>query len=235
MKFSPPLSKGVLVRRYKRFLADVKCANGKVITAHCPNTGSMTHCNAPGSTVYFSDSGNDKRKYRHTLEVVSTPLGFLAGINTSRANHLAREALEAGRIRLLKGYDIIRSEVPYGEENSRVDFLLQGKNLPDCYMEVKNVTLESGKTTGLFPDAVTSRGVKHLRELAQMVKQGNRAVLFFCVQHTGIKTMAPADDIDPLYGETLRQVVRDGVEVIAMQADISVTEICLRRKVNVRL
>ncbi len=234
MKFSPPLEQGVLIQRYKRFLADVKRGDGSEITIHCPNTGSMKNCNVPGSAVWFSDSANDKRKYRHTWEAVSTPLGFVAGVNTGLPNKLVKEAIESDVVKPLQGYDSLRMEVPYGKEKSRIDLLLESGS-KQCYVEIKNVTLEQSKTVGLFPDAVTTRGAKHLRELIQVKKNGQRAVLFFCVQHTGIKTVKPAYEIDPVYGETLREAVAAGVEVIAYGARISADEIKLTRKVVFKL
>ena len=214
MQFDPPLQSAVLVRRYKRFLADVQLADGCQITLHCPNTGSMKHCAEPGSRVWFSDSGNSKRKYRHTWELVEVQPGVLAGINTARANRLVQEAIEAGQIPGLAGYRQIRSEVKYGSENSRIDLLLTTEDRPDCFVEIKNVTLGEG-TEGNFPDAVTERGRKHLRELMTVAAQGQRAVLFFCVQHTGVNQVKPADHIDPAYGKQLREAAQSGVEVMA--------------------
>ncbi|WP_020208312.1 DNA/RNA nuclease SfsA [Gilvimarinus chinensis] len=218
---------GTLVRRYKRFLADVITATGEQITIHCPNTGSMRHCISEGSPCWYSYSDSKTRKYPHTWEVATTPIGHLAGINTGRANHLVREALETGVIQPLAGYEALRAEVKYGAENSRIDFLLTGGG-PDCYIEVKNVTLMEEAGQGLFPDAVSSRGTKHLRELMSMVQQGHRAMLLFCVQHTGIETVAPADDIDPLYGKTLREAVAAGVEILAYKALIDPTNSLIR-------
>jgi len=232
MKFDPPLQQGKLIKRYKRFLADVTPESGPEFTMHCPNTGSMKSCSDPGAMVFYSDSGNEKRKYRHTLEVVETPLGFLAGVNTARANHLVREAIEKGVVKELQGYESLKSEVPYGKEKSRIDFLLQSPGQKDCYVEVKNVTLETSKTVGKFPDAVSDRGAKHLRELMNMIAEGHRAVLFYCVQHTGIKTVKPAGEIDPVYAETLQEAVNAGLEVLAYGANISVEEIVLKRKLK---
>lgn len=220
MQFDPPLQSGILIKRYKRFLADVRLADGSEITIHCPNTGSMKNCAEPGSRVWFSDSGNDKRKYRHTWELVQVQDGAIAGINTSRANALVLEALQAGAIGTLAGYPVIRSEVKYGSENSRIDLLLEAEGRPSCFVEVKSVTLGEGHT-GFFPDAVTERGRKHLRELITMVEQGQRAVLFFCVQHTGVKVVKPADHIDPAYGKQLREAAESGVEVLAWRWQLS--------------
>lgn len=214
MQFDPPLQSGILIKRYKRFLADVKLEDGSDITVHCPNTGSMKNCAEPGSRVWFSDSGNDKRKYRHTWELIQVQGDAIAGINTGRANALVLEALQSGAIDALAGYETIRSEVKYGSENSRIDLLLAADGRPSCFVEVKSVTLGEG-TVGFFPDAVTERGRKHLRELISVVEQGQRAVLFFCVQHTGVKVVKPADHIDPAYGKQLREAAESGVEVLA--------------------
>lgn len=220
MQFDPPLQSGILIRRYKRFLADVRLADGSEITVHCPNTGSMKNCADPGSRVWFSDSGNDKRKHRHTWELVQMQDGAIVGINTGRANALVLEVLQSGIIDALSGYETIRSEVKYGSENSRIDLLLEADGRPSCFVEVKSVTLREG-TVGFFPDAVTERGRKHLRELINVVEQGQRAVLFFCVQHTGVSVVKPADHIDPAYGKQLREAAESGVEVLAWRWQLS--------------
>jgi len=238
MKFTPPFQTATLIKRYKRFLADIETKDGKVMTIHCPNTGSMKHCNAPGSQVWYSTSDSKTRKYPHTFEMIRVSGRKLAGINTGRANHLVREAIEKGVIKSLDGYGTLRSEVKYGKENSRIDFLLEDH--PEdkgraCYVEVKNVTLGMGKGLGLFPDAVSTRGAKHLRELIHIVKGGDRAVLFFCVQHSGIKRMGPAWEIDPEYSQTLVEADKAGVEIIAWQAAMSPREISLAREIPVSL
>jgi len=225
MKFSVPLSSGLLIRRYKRFLADVVLDDGTEITIHCPNTGSMKNCNDPESRVWFSDSGNPKRKYRHTWEIVAVGDGELAGINTGFANKLVQEAIEGGVIKELQRYETLRREVKYGEENSRIDFLLENKG-ERCYVEVKSVTLGEGGIA-YFPDSVTTRGQKHLRELMAVVAAGDRAVLLFCVQLTGVTEVRPADSIDPLYGGLLREASVAGVEILAWQAEINPAEIKL--------
>lgn len=235
MKFDPPLQQAVLLRRYKRFLADVVLPGGEEITIHCPNTGSMKACLAEGSPCWISRSDNPKRKYPHTWEIATTPAGELAGINTGRANGLVQEAIIAGVIPELSGYGKLQTEVRYGDERSRIDLLLSQGEGPDCYVEVKNVTLCADKGQGLFPDAVSSRGTKHLRELALMVARGQRAVLLFCVQHTGIERVSAAVDIDPEYARTLQAVVAAGVEVYAWQASLSAKEIVLRKALPVIL
>jgi len=230
VKFTPPFQPATLIKRYKRFLADVELEDGSVMTIHCPNTGSMRNCNTPGSRVWYSTSDSKIRKYPHTFEIVETVSGVFAGINTNRANHLVREAIENGFISVLDGYDSLRQEVKYGAENSRIDFLLSGHPLrpgQDCYVEVKNVTLGMGEGLGLFPDAVSTRGTRHLRELIGIVESGHRAVLLFCVQHTGIERVEPATEIDPEYSSTLRQAASAGVELIAWKATIDASEIRL--------
>ncbi len=215
MKFEPPLLSGILVRRYKRFLADIVTDKGEPLTLHCPNTGSMKNCCTPGHRVWYSDSGNPKRKYPYTWELVEVEAGAIAGINTHRANALVKEALESHAIPGLSNYSNIQTEVRYGAEKSRIDFLLSNGD-EQCFMEVKSVTLGEGPI-GYFPDAVTTRGQKHLRELMSMVAAGHKAVLFFCVQHTGVEQVQPADQIDPEYGRLLREAVAAGVQVMAWQ------------------
>lgn len=196
--------------------------DGSLLTIHCPNTGSMLNCQEPDSPVWYSTSSNPKRKYAHTWEIVEiteTTRTQLVGINTGRANGLVKEAIAAEKIVDLSGYQQVRSEVPYGQQRSRIDLLLEGhEQLPDCYVEVKNVSLGLGGGLGVFPDAVTTRGQKHLQELMQMRAEGYRAVLFFCIQHTGIERLEPADAIDPRYGQLLRQAAGAGVELMGWRA-----------------
>jgi sugar fermentation stimulation protein A len=220
MKFEQPLQHGVLIKRYKRFLADVELGNGEVTTMHCPNTGSMRHCAEPGFGVWFSSSANPKRKYPFTWELAENDQGHLIGINTNNANKLVKEALINKSIEELVDYSHVASEVKYGDENSRIDFLLTDDRLPDCYVEVKSVTLlEEG--LGLFPDAVSTRGQKHLRELENVVKSGGRSVLIYCVQHTGIQQVKPAREIDPEYAAAMESAMKAGVEVLAYGCEIS--------------
>jgi sugar fermentation stimulation protein A len=234
MKFASPLIEGRLIRRYKRFLADVQLDSGETITAHTANTGAMTGCAEPGSRVWLSRSANLKRKYPLTWELVEVNAlqPTLLGINTQLSNKLAAEAIEGGVVTELQGYAHIRHEVRYGEENSRIDLLLQHENLPPCYVEVKNVTLVQG-STGYFPDAVTARGNKHLRELAVMAAQGCRAVIFYCVQREGVREVRPAQHIDAAYANTLLQVVEQGVEALAYRASVTTQEIILTERVPV--
>jgi sugar fermentation stimulation protein A len=234
MYFSFPLKAATLQRRYKRFLADVETQDGTALTLHCPNTGSMKNCAEPNSRVWFWDSANKKRKYPCTWELVEVDQHFLACINTQRANGLVVEAINNATITQLQGYGQLQTEIKYGQEKSRIDiFLSQHKYLPDCYVEVKNVTLMVAQGQGLFPDAVTERGRKHLRELVHMVTQGQRAVLVYCVAHTGITKVSPAWDVDPAYSETLVWAVEQGVEVMAYGAEISLTQMSLERVVPI--
>lgn len=234
MKLPAPLIEGRLIRRYKRFLADVRLPDGNEVTAHCPNTGSMLGCQPADSRVWLTASDNPKRKLKYTWELVETAPDEVACINTSRPNNQARNAIEQGTVPELAGYGTCKAEVRYGVEKSRIDLHLSDHNsLADAWVEVKNVTLcEDGQ--GYFPDAVTTRGQKHLRELIAQVRAGERAVLFFVVNHTGISSVRPADHIDPAYGELLREAEAAGVELLAYKAalwgpegpdgDISLTE-----------
>ncbi|WP_279024809.1 DNA/RNA nuclease SfsA [Gibbsiella quercinecans] len=230
MKFTPPLQPATLIKRYKRFLADVVTPQGETFTLHCANTGAMTGCATPGDTVWYSTSDNAKRKYAHSWELTHTQQGDWICVNTMRANGLVREAIEQNRIAELSGYSKISGEVKYGSENSRIDLLLQAENRVNCYIEVKSVTLLQ-HNRGYFPDAVTLRGQKHLRELQNMAADGQRAVLFFAVLHTGITQVAPAHHIDAYYAELLAQVQQSGVEVVCYGADVSPGGLSLRGKV----
>ncbi|WP_415890132.1 DNA/RNA nuclease SfsA [Neptuniibacter sp. SY11_33] len=226
------LIEGRLIKRYKRFLADVVLSDGREVTVHCPNTGSMKNCADPDSRVWVRDSGNPKRKYPLGWELVEVEGRYLACINTGLANKLIREGIEQGVIAQLQGYTDIRQEVKYGE-NSRIDLLLEDEEKGRVWVEVKNVTLLESDNWGSFPDAVTKRGAKHLQELMAMVEQGDRAVMLFCVPHTGIQQVRPADQIDPEYGRLLREAIAAGVEVIAYAADISPEQISIQREIPV--
>lgn len=228
MRFEQPLQQGLLQRRYKRFLADIETVDGDLLTIHCPNTGSMRNCLAVGEPVWYSCSNNTKRKYPHTWEIATTPAGHLAGINTGRANALVREALERGLVPGLAEYDSLQPEVRFGRERSRIDFLVQHRGA-SVYVEVKNVTLCENENLGFFPDSISVRGAKHLRELSAMVRAGDRAMLVYCVQHSGIVSVAPARHIDPAYADAFADAMRAGVEVIALGASISPREIALNR------
>lgn len=225
MKWPAPLAQGRLIRRYQRFLADVDL-EGTPVTAHCPNTGSMLGCAEPGSRVWLSRAANPSRKLPWTWEMVEAG-GTLVGINTGRANALVREALESGMVPQLAGYGALRQEVRYGRESSRADFLLSGGPRKPCYVEVKNVTAAVQSGVALFPDAVSERGTRHLRELMAMVRAGHRAALVFCVQRSDVEEVRPADEIDPEYGRTLRKALKAGVETMALRARVNVSDIRL--------
>ena len=231
MRFPAPLLEGRLLRRYQRFLADVDTTAG-ILTAHCPNTGSMQGCAEPGMRVWLSPATNPARKLAWTWELVEALPGVVVGMHTGRSNALVREAIEAGRVPELAGYPAIRPEVKYGE-GSRIDLLLTAPGRPDCYVEVKNVTAAVAGRIGYFPDAVTTRGTKHLREMSAMVAAGHRAVLVFCVQRGDVDCVRPADHIDPVYGRTLREALAAGVEVIALGATVWPAGIELERRLAV--
>lgn len=231
---TPSFFPATFVKRYKRFFADVVDHQGNTLTLHCPNTGSMNNCQVEGSPCWYSLSDNPKRKLPGTLEIVTTSNGQLAGINTARPNHLVCEAIETNLIPELRGYEQLRTEVRYGDEKSRIDILLGSDSCSQglCYVEVKNVTLDMGDGLAMFPDSVTSRGTKHLRELMAMVAQGHRAVLFFCVQLTGINRIEIAAHIDPVYAQTMAQAIAVGVEVMAWRATLSPAEILLQEPLS---
>jgi sugar fermentation stimulation protein A len=231
MKFSPCFEEAIFADRYKRFFADVELIDGSILTIHCANTGSMTHCLNPGTPCWFSRSSNPRRKLPGTLEIVTTTAGLLAGVNTSRPNHLVAEAIKNGLISELQGYRKLGAEVRYGKENSRIDLLLEDGD-SKCYVEVKSVTLEATGGLARFPDAVTTRGRKHLRELARVVADGHRAVLVYCIQLSGVDRMEVAGDIDPDYALAISEAVNAGVEVLAYGCRLSPEEITIDRKVE---
>jgi sugar fermentation stimulation protein A len=224
--------RGRFLRRYKRFFADVELDGGDVVTAHCPNTGSLKGCLVEGAPVILRDSGNPARKLRYTWQAIRLE-GTWVNVDTSLPNHVAREAVESGRIRPLAGHETVRAEVPYGD-GSRIDLLLSGRGRPDCYVEVKSTTLTSGRTA-LFPDAVTARGLKHLGELEEVVRAGGRAVQLFLVARDDVGRFAPADAIDPAYGEGLRRAAAAGVEVLAYSTRVDLAGIRIARKLPVAL
>ncbi len=235
MEFTPALEEGRLLRRYKRFLADIRTLDGEELTIHCPNTGSMFNCMVEGGQVWFSRSNDPKRKLPGTWEISETPQGRLACVNTGRANRLVEEALNAGVITELAGFTALKREVAYGEEGSRVDFCLQFPEGP-AYVEVKSVTLGyDGTTVAAFPDAVTQRGAKHLRELATLARNGVRAVQLYCVNLTGIEAVRPAGEIDAGYAEALRAAVADGVEVLAYGVHLDSQQVYVNRRLQVML
>ena len=223
MRFPAPLVPATLVRRYKRFLADVVLPSGETVTAHCANPGSMIGLNVPGARVWLSKSDNPKRKLAHSWELIEIDLGGgaeLVGINTAQPNALAAEAIAAGAIPELAGYASIRREVKYGK-NSRVDFLLESPGRPACYVEVKNVHLMRQPALAEFPDAVTKRGAKHLAELAGMVAAGASAFMLFLIQIGSARRFALARDLDPAYGQAFDRARAGGVEAIAYRCGIT--------------
>lgn len=235
MRFPSPLIRGRLLRRYKRFLADVELDSGEVVTATCPNTGSMIGLTHPGSVVWLSESDSPTRKYRHTWEMVEADLGqgsYLVGINTSRPNALVAEAIEAGVIENLCGYPELRREVKYGQ-NSRIDILLDCATKGRCYVEIKNVHMMRKAGLAEFPDSVTQRGAKHLGELAGVVREGHRAVMLFLIQRADAVSLDIARDIDPAYDEAFKAARAAGVEMLAYRCRLSPEEIAVEKAVTI--
>lgn len=230
VRFQGPTSRARLVRRYKRFLADVRDEAGALLTVHCANSGSMLGCDTPDSKVLISESPNRKRKLRYTWELVRVGRSWV-GINTMMPNRVVEEAVCGGHVEELRGFRTLRREVPYGR-NSRVDLRLEDPGV--CYVEVKNVTLARGKVAQ-FPDAVTVRGAKHLSELREMVRCGHRAVMFFLVNRGDCTNMVPARDIDPHYADELGRALADGVEIIAYRARVGVRGISVAERIPFRL
>jgi sugar fermentation stimulation protein A len=223
MRFPAPLLPATLVRRYKRFLADVVLPSGETVTVHCANPGSMIGLNVPGARVWLSKSANPSRKLAHSWELIEVDLGGgaeLVGINTSLPNALAAEALAAGAIPELAGYATVRREVKYGN-SSRVDFLLESPTRPPCYVEIKNVHLMRRAPLAEFPDAVTKRGARHLAELSDMVALGSRAVMLYLIQIGSARRFALARDVDPAYGKAFDAARAAGVEAIAYRCGIT--------------
>lgn len=228
----PPLISGKLIKRYKRFLADIRLADGSEITAHCPNSGSMTGCSEPGRTVYVSRHDSPKRKLPYTWELIDMGTS-LVGVNTMVPNRLVAETIADRRIPELNDFDTIQREVKVGS-HSRLDLKLRKKDAPSCYIEIKNSTLVKNRSA-LFPDAVTARGQKHLAELMTLTESGHRCVMFFLVQRMDAHSFAPADHIDPVYGEKLRQAAAQGVEMIVYDVKIDLNQIQINGKLPVCL
>ncbi len=228
----PPLIEGRLRRRYKRFLADVELADGSVVVAHCPNPGSMKTMKEEGSKVWLSASDNPKRKLAYTWELIHSQEA-LTLVHTGRANAIVEEGLRSGVVGPLSGFKTLRREVVYGEK-SRLDFQLQWQD-ESCFVEVKNVTMADGPGRCAFPDSVTARGTRHLRELMSIVAWGQRAVLLFCCSRAGTRGIRPADEIDPVYGVTLREAADAGVEIMAHACRVTESEVVLAQEVPVEL
>jgi len=234
MKFSNSLIKGKLIKRYKRFLADIELENGEVIIAHCANPGSMLYLKEPGAEVWVSPAQNPNRKLKYTWEMIKTN-DTLIGLNTGLPNKIVEEALQKDLITELTGYDSLRREIKYGE-NSRIDLLLQSSNLPDCYVEVKSVTLKRpGKSNRVaeFPDSVTVRGTKHLQQLSNQVANGDRGMMFYLVQREDCTQLSIAGDIDPNYSEAFSAAWKAGVEMLCYGCSISPEAIKIKQKLEI--
>jgi sugar fermentation stimulation protein A len=230
MDFPSDLVRGRLVSRYKRFFADVVLDDGTPVTAHCPNPGAMLGLNTPGLPVWLSRSDDPKRKLAHTLELVEAD-GGLVGVNTMSPNRIVAEALEAGLVPELAGYETIRREVKYGEA-SRVDFLLTSPDRPACWLEIKNCHLSRGGGLAEFPDCVAARSSKHLRELHAMVRAGDRAVVLFVVQRTDCDRFEACAELDPVFARTLSEVAAGGVEVLVYACEIDHRRVVLKRRMD---
>ncbi len=233
MKFPNPLLKGTLIKRYKRFMADVTLDNGDVVTAHCANSGSMLSVCDPGSPVWLSPATNPDRKLKFTWELIKIG-DAMVGINTSHPNKMVFDAIEDGTITELQGFESQRREVKYGQ-NSRIDILLENPDGAKCYVEIKNVTMKRNLDRAApaeFPDGVTARGAKHLVELSDMVAEGHRAVMVYLVQRNDCDAFNLARDIDPAYGEAYDKAVAAGVEVLGYTCTLSETEIKVSKRVE---
>jgi sugar fermentation stimulation protein A len=236
MKFAEPLISGRLVKRYKRFLADVILDSGETITTTCANTGSMIGLVAPGSRVWLSTSDSPTRKYKHTWELVEADFGAgptMVGINTNHPNRIVSEAIAEGKIKELKGYAELKREVKYGT-NSRIDILLSDTKKSQCYVEIKNVHMMRTSPRAEFPDSVTERGAKHLAELARMVEAGNRAVMLYLIQIPTPTSFSFAADIDPAYVKAFDLAREAGVEALAYRCAISADAIEIDRAVPIK-
>ena len=230
MRFTEELVHGRLIQRYKRFLADVELDDGTKVTAHCTNSGTMKSCLEDGAEVYLTPVNDPKRRTKFTWEMIKIDERWV-GINTNNPNKIVFEAVSNNLIPELSGYDFVKREVKYGD--SRFDVMAQ-KDGETCFIEVKNVTMKEGNAA-LFPDAVTTRGRKHLNTLVDVKKQGMRAVMLYIIQRMDVERFGPADDIDPEYGKALREAYRQGVEIIPMQANVSPEGIELIRKLEFEL
>lgn len=232
MKLNAPLIPATLLRRYKRFLADVRLATGELVTATCPNTGTMLGLNEPGMQVWLSRSSSPTRKYAHTWHLAEKPGIGLVGIDTSLPNRIAEEVITAGAIPELAGYASLRREVRYGS-NSRIDLLLEGEGRAPCYVEAKNVTLIRQSGLAEFPDCATARGTKHLAEMSEMVRAGHRAVMLYVIQCANPARFALTPDLDPVYFNAFRAARKAGVEALAFTCHVSLDSINLKAQVPV--
>ncbi len=233
MRFQTPLVPARLIRRYKRFLADCTLSDGREITAHCANPGSMMGLAEPGTKVWLEPNDDPKKKLKYGWRLVDHENGHFTGVDTSVPNRALRAALIAGQVTALARYTTVRPEVKYGE-NSRIDFLLSQPGLPDAYVEVKSVTLSRQPGLAEFPDSVTARGTKHLGELAAMVRAGHRAVMLYLVQRTDCNSITLAADIDPAYDAAMTAARNAGVEVIAIDCALSPDGVDLRQPLPFR-
>ena len=233
MQFDPPLVHGTLIKRYKRFLADIQLSDGSTVVAHCPNPGSMKTCAEPGWGARISPATNPSRKLKWTLEVIDAS-GTQIMVNTARPNRIVKEAIERDQIAELKGYQNIRTEVKYGE-NSRIDLLLENDESSSCFVEIKNVTMLAEGRTAAFPDSVSKRAAKHMNELATMAQEGHRAVVFFLVSRTNVDQIRPADEIDAAYGKALRAAIDMGVEALAYQLDFTRDAVTVGKRLPILL
>ena len=236
MEFDPPLLRGTLIKRYKRFMADIELEDGTTVTAHCANSGSMLSVNEPGAEVWVTHVDDPKRKLKYTWQMIKIS-GAQVGINTGHPNRIVADAIKGGQIPELLGYDDLKREQKYGK-NSRIDILLTGNSKPMTYVEVKNVTMRRNLEKDgpvEFPDGVTARGTKHLKELADMVSEGHRAVMFYLVQRNDADRFVIAADIDPEYAATLREVRAKGVETLCYACDITPQQIKIVRPLTLDL
>lgn len=235
MKFPDPLIKGRLIKRYKRFMADVELENGETVVAHCANTGGMIGLKDPGLEVWLSPSRNPERKLKFSWELVRID-DHLVGIHTGHPNGIVADAISGGQVPELSGYESLRREVKYGK-NSRIDLLLEDPagGRPKCYVEVKNVHLRRDEHTAEFPDAVTARGAKHLEELGDMVEEGHRAVMFYLVQRDDCDVFKIAGDLDPTYDEALTRARGRGVEVLCYACDLTTESITVGKPLPLAL
>lgn len=232
MKFQSPLIQGTLIKRYKRFMADVELKDGTIITAYCANSGALLGVTTPGLKVWLSKSPNPDRKLQYSWEMVEDE-GVMIGVNTSHPNKIIKEALAQKQIDKLKKYANLKPEVKYGK-NSRIDFLLTDDKLPPCYVEVKNVHLKRDSILQ-FPDCVTERGAKHLNELIEVVKNGSRAVMIYCCQRNDADAFTTAKDLDPTYAANFKKAMENGVEAIAYTCDMTTDGITLAREIPIQL